>query len=222
MSKSSLTGISPHDLVATFGSDGYRYYFTRDISFGQDGEFSWEGMVERYNADLANDFGNLVNRVTSMIGRYLDGVVPDAPSDDELTDSEKRLHDEQRNALSHMERSIDQVSPHLMSRALWSFVKKSNAYVEETAPWSLAKDPEQRRRLEVVLYSLADGLRLMALMVSPLIPRAAKELWTRLGQEGDVTRKTLVDEGAWGRLVAGTKITVGDPLFPRIEDEKVS
>jgi methionyl-tRNA synthetase len=81
MSKSKLTGISPHDLIQTFGSDGYRYYFLREISFGLDGNFSWEAMVDRYNADLANDFGNLASRVLSMIGRYLDGRLPAPPND---------------------------------------------------------------------------------------------------------------------------------------------
>ncbi|MEA2434872.1 MAG: methionyl-tRNA synthetase [Actinomycetota bacterium] len=222
MSKSTLTGISPHDLIGTFGSDGYRYYFTRDISFGQDGEFSWEGMVARYNADLANDFGNLVSRVTSMMNRYLDGVTPEGPTEDELTDVEMRLRKAQHDALTHMEHAIDQVSPHLMSRAVWSFVRKSNAYVEEVAPWALAKDPDQARRLEVVLYTLTDALRLMALMVSPLIPRAARDLWNRLGQEGDVSTKIFPDEGSWGLLAPGTKIELGDPLFPRLEEEKAS
>ena len=219
MSKSKLTGISPHDLIKTFGSDGYRYYFMREISFGQDGSFSWESMVARYNSDLANDFGNLASRVLSMITRYLDGVIPAPPNDKELAEPDHDLHHAQQDAWSHMERSIDLVTPTQMSKAAWHFVRKANAYVEEVAPWVLAKDDSKRRRLEVVLYELADSLRLLALMTSPLVPRAAQELWRRLGLEGEIGRLTYPEHGRWGLLPAGTKVEVGTPLFPRIDEE---
>jgi methionyl-tRNA synthetase len=218
MSKSKLTGISPHDLVKTFGSDGYRYYFLREISFGQDGNFSWESMVERYNFDLANDFGNLASRVTSMIGRYLDGIVPFPPAEDEYTDSDRKLIDVQKDAFAAMTAAVGDIAPHEALKAAWRFVGAANAYVEEVAPWVLAKDPDQRRRLEVVLYLLTDALRLMSLMVFPAVPQAAQELWTRLGQEGNVADQTFPQSGAWGLLKEGTKVATGDPLFPRIED----
>ena len=218
MSKSTLTGISPHDLIGTFGVDGYRYYFMRDISFGLDGEFSWEAMRDRYNSDLANDFGNLASRVTSMIGRYLGGVAPRPPGDDELTDAEQRLRDVYVEALAAMEAGADAVSPHEMSKAVWTFVRKANSYVEEVAPWKLAKDETQRRRLEVVLYSLADSLRLLALVLTPFIPRATAELWARLGQSGSPSDRVLTTDGSWNLLEEGTQIDVGTPLFPRLDD----
>jgi methionyl-tRNA synthetase len=217
MSKSKLTGISPHDLVATFGSDGYRYYFVREMSFGQDGNFSWEGMVDRYNVDLANDFGNLASRVLSMATRYLDGVVPDAPSEDELDDADRSLRATHTSALAGMEAAIDELAPHEALKSAWSFVRKANAYVEEVAPWALAKDPERRRRLEVVLYVLLDSLRQLSLMTCPITPRAAQELWTRLGLEGEVAHQTFEAQGGWGRLRPGSQVRTGDPLFPRLE-----
>ena len=216
MSKSTLTGISPHDLISTFGSDGYRYYFMRDISFGQDGEFSWEGMVARYNSDLANDFGNLVSRVSTMVDRYLDGAIPKPPDDSELTDTETDLRHAFANSMSHVARSFDLITPTQAAKAAFSFVRKANAYVEQVAPWKLAKEESDRRRLEVVLYELAESLRLMALLLSPFIPRAAQELWERLSQEGEVARLTF-ELAEWGGLAEGTKIRTGDPLFPRIE-----
>jgi methionyl-tRNA synthetase len=219
MSKSALTGISPHDLIGTFGSDGYRYHFMRDISFGQDGEFSWEAMVDRYNSDLANDFGNLVSRVLTMVDRYLDGTIPKAPEEEELTEADKELIDAQVRAIEGMTGAIDSFAPHEACRSAWGFVRKANAYVEGVAPWSLAKEAGQRRRLEIALYFLADGLRLMALMLSPIIPRAAQELWSRLGLEGNVTELTLLEHGTWGRLQEGTKVRVGDPLFPRLDTD---
>ncbi len=217
MSKSKLTGISPHDLIGTFGSDGYRYYFIREVSFGQDGNFSWESMLDRYNADLANDFGNLASRVLSMINRYLEGRLPAPPQEAELTQAERDLIDAHAKSLSHMEAAIDKVLPHQAAKAAWFFVRKANAYVEEVAPWALAKEPAQRRRLEIALYMLADSLRLLALMTSPMIPRAAQELWRRLGLEGRVEDRTFVDEGGWGRLGAGTTVETGEALFPRLD-----
>lgn len=218
MSKTKLTGISPHELVKTFGSDGYRYYFLREISFGQDGNFSWESMVERYNFDLANDFGNLASRVTSMVDRYLDGAVPAPPSEDEIEDADRKLMDIQKSAFDDMSAAVDNVAPHEALKAAWRFVGAGNAYVEEVTPWALAKDPDKHRRLEVVLYQLADSLRLMALMVSPAIPRATQELWSRLGFDDAITDHSFPEDGRWGLLPEGVTISTGDPLFPRIEE----
>lgn len=219
MSKSKLTGISPHDLIETFGSDGYRYYFIREISFGQDGNFSWESMVDRYNSDLANDLGNLASRVLSMINRYFEGVLPDAPRTSELTQPDQGLIASHKAALAGMEDAIDAIKPHDAAKAAWLFVRKANAYVEEVAPWALAKDPAQRRRLEICLYMLADSLRQLSLLVSPMIPRAAQELWERLGLQGEVASRTFPVDAGWGRLTPGTKVETGAPLFPRIDVE---
>ncbi len=218
MSKSKLTGISPHDLIETFGSDGYRYYFMREISFGHDGSFSWEGMLARYNSDLANDFGNLASRVLSMAERYLEGVVPSPPSEDEMTDAERALDDTYSASIDSMAAAIDDLAVHEACKAAWQFVRKCNAYVEEVAPWALAKDPGQRRRLEVVLYKLLDSLRLLALITSPVVPRAATELWVRLGLAGSPAHTSLPESGSPGLLAEGSKVRTGDPLFPRLEE----
>ncbi len=218
MSKSKLTGISPYDLVSTFGSDGYRYYFVREMSFGQDGNFSWESMVDRYNVDLANDFGNLASRVLSMVARYLDGVVPEAPRDDELTGAERDLRATGSAALAGMEAAVDDLAPHEALKSAWTFVRRCNAYVEEVTPWALAKDATQRRRLEVVLYVLLDSLRWLALMTAPITPRAAQELWSRLALEGSVEQQTFATQSGWGRLSSGATVRTGDPLFPRLDD----
>jgi methionyl-tRNA synthetase len=219
MSKSRLTGISPHDLLPVFGSDGYRYYFMRDVSFGLDGEFSWEGMVARYNSDLANDFGNLVSRVTAMVGRYLDGRVPKPPSAHELTESESSLRAAQRKAFDDIEAAMGELALHDALRSGWGFVRKANSYVEEVAPWALAKDPSMRRRLEVALYELVDALRLLAVMVWPIAPRAAQELWGRLGLQGSMGDVTLPEADRWDLLPEDNEVRTGPPLFPRIEDD---
>jgi methionyl-tRNA synthetase len=119
-----------------------------------------------------------------------------------------------------MNNAVDRLAPHLACRAAWSFVRKANAYVEESSPWSLAKDEAQKRRLEVVLYSLADALRLMVLMASPAIPRAAATLWQRLGQDGAPEDHSFESQGRWSLLAAGTKVHKGEPLFPRLVESE--
>ncbi|MFN2594310.1 MAG: class I tRNA ligase family protein, partial [Actinomycetota bacterium] len=218
MSKSTLTGISPHDLIAAFGSDGYRYYFMREFSFGLDGEFSWESMAARYNSDLANDLGNLSQRVLSMITRYLDGAIPKPPAASDLQRSDNALFDVQASSFRGMTEAIDAINPTEALKSAWAFVRKANAYVEEVAPWALAKDPDARRRLEVVLYNLTDSLRLLALTVAPIVPRAADELWSRLGLDGSVFDRNYPADLKWGLMPEGATVRVGDPLFPRIED----
>jgi methionyl-tRNA synthetase len=218
MSKSRLTGISPHDLLPTFGSDGYRYYFMREFSFGLDGNFSWESLVARYNSDLANDLGNLVARVLSMVSRYLDARLPSAPADSEIEPADAVLRDSFGVALGAMETAVDDISPSDALKAAWGFVRKANAYVEEVAPWALAKDEARRRRLEVVLYNLADALRLIALLVAPIAPRAADDLWHRLGFGDSIEQHSFPADARWGLLPPGAAITTGPPLFPRVDE----
>jgi len=221
MSKSRATAIHPTELTKVFGVDGYRYHFMREFSFGQDGNFSFEGMVARYNSDLANDLGNLASRVLSMIGRYLDGRVPEPPTADEGAEPEDALVATQREAFAEMQAAIDAIAPHDALKACWKFVRKANAYVEEVTPWVLAKDPDQRRRLEIVLYMLADSLRLLALMTSPFMPGAAQGLWERLGQDGQVVDRRYGTDDRWLLLPAGAEVAAGDPLFPRIDEANV-
>jgi methionyl-tRNA synthetase len=219
MSKTRLTGISPHELIAKFGSDGYRYYFMRDINFGLDGSFSWEAMLARYNSDLANDLGNLAARVLSMIERYVGGEIPSPPDESEVADIDADLIATFETALADMSAAVDSIAPHDALKTAWAFVRKANAYVEATAPWTLARDEEMGRRLEVVLYRLADALRLIALILYPIIPRAAQELWRRVGLDGQVEARTFPSDAEWGLLPAGARIDVGDALFPRLEED---
>jgi methionyl-tRNA synthetase len=136
-------------------------------------------------------------------------------------DGERALHATQEQALERMIAAVDEVSPTEALKAAWTFVRKGNAYIEEVAPWALAKDDAQRRRLEVVLYELVDALRIMSMMLSPIIPRAAQELWNRLGLEGSVEQHTF-EEARWGSLEPGTRVGKGGALFPRIDEAMTS
>ena len=213
MSKTALNKIEPRELVDTFGVDGYRYHFLRDVSFGPDGNFSWEGMVDRYNADLANDLGNLANRVLTMVERYRDGTVPAVSGDAE---SDLRLRDAAAGAVT----ALGEFARYGFNDALlgvWSLFGAANAYVEENAPWALAKNPEDAGRLDEVLNGLLEAIRVGAILISPAMPHAAARLWDQLGLDGRPDTPPYTTTATFGVFPAVT-VRHGDPLFPRIEE----
>ncbi|MDM4762828.1 methionine--tRNA ligase [Galbitalea sp. SE-J8] len=214
MSKSKLTGIAPHQITDTFGSDAFRYYFMRAISFGQDGSFSWEDLSARYQAELANGFGNLASRVTAMIGRYFDGVLP-GPS--EYTDADLAIQRTVATAAEDADVAIERFAIHESIAAIWTIVDDLNGYITTQEPWVLAKDDAKRERLATVLYTAAEGLRALAVLLSPVVPLATAKLWTALGQEAALGDQRIRSAGEWGVLRPGTAITKLEALFPRIE-----
>lgn len=212
MSKTALNQIAPDELVATFGVDGYRYHFLRDVSFGPDGNFSWEGMVERYNADLANDLGNLANRVLNMAERYREGTVPAVSGD---SASDRKLQEAAAEAVE----ALGAFATYGFNDALlgvWRLFRAANAYVEENAPWALAKDPAQSGRLDEVLNGLLESLRVGAILISPVMPDAAERLWDRLGLEGSPGVAPYTTTATFG-VFPEVAVHRGDPLFPRID-----
>ena len=218
MSKSKLTGIAPEQIIDTFGSDAFRYYFLRAIQFGQDGSFSWEDMHARYTAELANGLGNLASRGTAMVVRYRDGALP---AGHDLTDAERRIVD----ALS---RTVEIADPAFCDLdfstgivAVKEFIDLVNLYVTEQEPWVLAKDDAQSARLDVVLATICESLRAIAVLYNPLMPKAMSSLWEQLGaqaQLGPLAEQRIADVASWGQLPAGTRVTKGESLFPRIEE----
>jgi methionyl-tRNA synthetase len=213
MSKTKLTGIHPRTLVEHFGSDAYRYYFMREIQFGQDGSFSWESMTDRYTADLANGLGNLASRVLAMIGSYFEGAVPPGSDDAAAADLPSVAADAARRYDEHME--MVELSPAL--GAVWDLVGRANQYLVEKEPWAIAKDQARREELASVLYASAEVLRILAIFIAPIMPRAAASLWGQLGIEEPLDAQRLPDAATWGGLRAGTRVTKGDSLFPRLE-----
>ena len=209
MSKTRLNQIAPADLVADFGSDGFRYHFMVDQRFGPDGDFSYEAMVARYNADLANNFGNLANRVLNMAVNYCGGVVPDAREDGPLVDAAADAFSGQQAALERLDFSTG-------FGAVWDLIRATNAYIEDRQPWALNKAGESTKTA-AVLGDCLEALRIIALLASPVIPNAAAELWRRLGLEGRPEQQRLPDAAAWGLLPAGGSVEKGAPLFPRFE-----
>ncbi len=213
MSKSNLTGIHPGELVDRFGVDSYRYYFMREISFGHDGNFSWESMTERHNADLANGLGNLASRVLAMLAGYFEGVVPEPVTPGAESDLPAVIDDALRRYDELMLKV--QLQPALV--AVWDIVARANHYLVEKEPWKLAKDPVKRDELASVLYAAAETLRVLAIAIAPIMPAAAVKLWDQLGIEQPLEEQRLPASGAWGGLAVGTTTTKGESLFPRLE-----
>lgn len=209
MSKSKLNQIAPADLVADFGVDGVRYHFIADQRFGPDGDFSYEAMVARYNADLANNFGNLANRVLNMAVNYCDGVVPVERENGPLVGAAEAAFVGLTDAMSALDFSRG-------FGAVWELIGATNAYIEEREPWKLNKAGE-RAAVAAVLGDCLEALRIVALLASPVIPRAAAELWRRLGLPGPPGDHHLPAGAAWGGLPTGAALEKGSPLFPRID-----
>jgi methionyl-tRNA synthetase len=209
MSKTSLNQVSPLDLIKDFGSDGVRYHFLADQKFGPDGDFSYEGMVARYNADLANNFGNLANRVLNMAVTYCDGVAPAERADGPLKDASERAFETARDAMDRLDFSGSY-------EAVWALIRDANAFIEDQQPWKLNKEGDTAA-VAGVLGDCLEALRIVALLASPVIPRASAELWRRLGLAGTPEDQRLPDAAAWSGAPAGTSLDKGEPLFPRIE-----
>lgn len=215
MSKTNLTGIHPFELIDHFGTDSYRYYFMREMRFGEDGNFSWESMTERHNADLANGLGNLASRVLAMLGSYFDGVVPVPVVEASAGDLPEVIADAVRRYDEHM--LAVQLQPALT--AVWDIVDRANGYLVEQAPWKLAKDDANRDELASVLYASAELLRILAILIQPIMPGAAERLWEQLGIQEPLAHQHLPASVTWGQLAPGTRTTKGGALFPRLDLE---
>jgi methionyl-tRNA synthetase len=216
MSKSKLTGIHPFELLDHFGVDSYRYYFMREIQFGADGNFSWESMTDRHNADLANGLGNLASRVLAMLGSSYDGVVPSVPADapDGVAGD---LPEVVAEAVESYDRHMEALELSQALGAVWSVVSRANGYLVETEPWKISKDSSRASELAGVLYASAETLRILAVLILPIMPEAAMRLWTQLGVAEPLSKQRLPAAAAWGGLEPGAKTTKGESLFPRLD-----
>lgn len=233
MSKTRGNVMDPFPLIEQYGADSFRFYCLREVNFGQDGLVGEESFKVRYNTELANELGNLVSRTVSMIGKYRGGLVP-APPEGSITDS--MLAQEARTAAQEVQLKLEDMDLSGALEEVWSFVRRLNRYVEERAPWNLAKEAKGTgpgaqvagAALDAALYDLAEGLRFLSVLLYPFMPETAVRMRERLGlpvgpgeaesvKSGTAAWVPSWSEADWGLLKPGVAVASGSPLFPRIE-----
>ncbi len=206
MSKTRLNQIFPADLVEEFGVDGFRYHFLRDAAFGPDGDFSYEGMIARYNSDLANNLGNLLSRVSTVVAKKCGGIGPAPRPDSPLAAVAAEVVSEVTDAWGA-------VQPSAALEATWRLIREANALLEATEPWKAEPGPE----VDGVLGDALEVLRLVAILSGPALTRSPAEIWRRIGLSGSPADLLLAEVVTWGGYPGGLVVEKGEPLFPRLK-----
>ena len=220
MSKSRGNIVRSETILDTLGQDALRYFLLREIVFGHDGSFSFDALVQRFNADLANDLGNLSSRTLSMIARYFGGEIP-YPSASESTPADKAIEDLAQRTIAEFNAQFDQFQ---FSRALetaWGLVSAVNKYIVENEPWAVAErdDRDSRARLATILHTSVEALRIVTALAHPVVPEATARIWSQLGL-GNIQQLDL-RQLAWGQINAGTKLGKVEPVFPRADKSMI-
>jgi len=213
MSKSVGNVVEALALTEKYGHDAFRYFLMREMPFGLDASFSEEALVGRLNADLANDLGNLVARATTLIGTARGGVVP-APGPG--TDAEARVQVALARTRAEVDQAMEEFAFHRALGAIWELLGVLNRYVDATQPWALVRAPDAASRLDTILYTLAEALRCLGILLAPFVPSAAARIRQALGQSGE----PRLGDVEWGRLAAGTRVERLSGLFPRVDERR--
>lgn len=204
MSKTSGNVVNPLDLVDEFGVDGFRYYVLAETAYGHDGDFTYEGLTNRYNSDLANNLGNLLSRVATVIGKKCDGIGPAPRADSPLADAAA-------TAFDGTVAGWHDVQPSRALESTWSLIRATNAYLEANEPWKA----EPGVAVDAVMGDALEALRIVTVLASPAIPDSCQHVWQRIGLPGLVTDQRLPAAAAWGGYPGGLAVEKGAPLFPR-------
>jgi len=214
MSKSRGNVVDPHAMVEEFGTDAFRYFLLREVPFGQDGDFSLASFHSRYQAELANDLGNLFSRTLAMLGNFSQNMVPrpDLQTEAEL---DHQLQQTASTLFEKIEEHLHRLEFHRALETIFGLVQMANQYIDKTAPWVLAKDPAKAPRLQTVLFHLAEALRFLTYALSPFIPYTAEIMKTRLGLTVDLSASTLSNYPAWGAYAYINPVNKGASLFPK-------
>lgn len=215
MSKSKGKVVRPLDLASKYGVDAFRYFVLREMVFGLDANFSEEALVQRLNADLANDLGNLFSRTLAMTDKYFAGKVP--PFTAAATELDEQLKQQVAKAAAEVVAEVPKFGFHKALMAIWECLNAANRYVDHAAPWNLAKHPAHQDRLKTVIRTLLEVNKVTAVLIAPFMPETAEKILARLGCSKSSLELRLADDGQWGTLEEGRAVSKGEALFPRIE-----
>lgn len=213
MSKSVGNVVDPVILAERYGVDALRYYLLREFTFGSDGSFSNENLINRINSDLANDLGNLVSRTVSMVEKYFGGTIPAERETGEFDDDLRALALQTKG---DAEKELDKFNYSIALTNIWKLVSRTNKYIDETAPWALAKDEEKKARLAAVMYNLCESIRMISVLIAPFMPYTAAEIRKQIGVSAEFDWE---ESGVFGKETTYT-VVKGDIIFPRIDLEK--